>query len=210
MNGIALDIRRGRLLLAGLLCLLPATAPPQVFISEILADPPNELAGDANGDGARDSFADEFVELYNIGPDTLSLGGWKLGDDDAAPSSFFQFPEGTHLAPGDYLVLFGGGPPTGFTVPAFADDGRIGDGLSNSGDTVLLFDTLGDTAAVVLGHDWPADRAVVRSAEGAGDFVAHDAPPGTGEPFSPGRARALAAAPPEDPAPAAAHLPTCN
>ncbi|MCC7261916.1 MAG: lamin tail domain-containing protein [Candidatus Latescibacteria bacterium] len=183
---------------------LPGRSPfTAVVVSEVLADPPDDLAGDTNGDGVRDSFADEFVELYNTGPDTLSLAGWVLGDDDAAPAACFHFPAGTRLAPGAYLVLFGGGAPTSFAVPAFADDGRIGDGLSNTGDTVLLFDALGDTVAVVQGQDWPADRSVVRFPEGTGDFVPHDTPPGAGEPCSPGRARTLATPPPAEPLPAA-------
>ncbi len=194
MNAIATNTRRGSLILTGLLSLLPATAPAQVYISEILADPPNDLAGDANRDGTRDTYADEFVELFNAGTDTLSLAGWRLSDDDTTPANSFFFPAGTHMAPGAYLALFGGGAPTGFTVPVFTDDGRIGDGLSNSGDTVFLIDAHGDTADVVHGHDWPADRSAARSA--AGLFVAHGDPPGQGEAFSPGRVNLSAAPPP--------------
>ncbi|MSR82791.1 MAG: lamin tail domain-containing protein [Candidatus Latescibacteria bacterium] len=171
-----------------------------ILIEEILADPPADLAGDANGDGTRDTYADEFVELFNAGTDTLSIAGWKLGDNDVATSAFFQFPAGTSRAPGGHLILFGGGAPTGFSVPVFADDGRIGDGLSNSGDTVLLFDAAGDTADVVVGHDWPAHQSLVRFPEGSGDFVPHDTPPGIDEPYSPGRARARAPAPLSNPA----------
>ena len=40
------------------------------------------------------------------------------------------------LAPGR-TVLFGGGA-VGLPVPAFADDGRIGDGLANAGDVVVV------------------------------------------------------------------------
>jgi uncharacterized protein (TIGR03437 family) len=36
-----------------------------VFINEVLADPPNGFAGDANHDGVRDGTQDEFVELVN-------------------------------------------------------------------------------------------------------------------------------------------------
>ena len=186
------SLLRRMLILAGLL-LLPATAPAQVFISEILADPPDGLAGDSNGDGVRDSFADEFVEMFNAGSDTLSLEGWKLGDDDAATSALFQFPPGTRLAPGAYLILFGGGGPSGFAAQVFVDDGRIGDGLSNSGDTVLLLDALGDTIDAVPGSGWPVDRSVTRNNEGG--FVPHGDPPGQGEAYSPGRAGVMAAAP---------------
>ena len=35
-----------------------------VVIDEILADPPTGSAGDANGDGTRNTYRDEFVEIF--------------------------------------------------------------------------------------------------------------------------------------------------
>ena len=64
-------------------------------ISEILADPPPGLNGDANGDGKRDGREDEFVELWNAGTVPVPIGGWALGDDDASANRMFRFPEGT-------------------------------------------------------------------------------------------------------------------
>ena len=43
------------------------TQASQAYISEVLADPPPGLGGDANGEGKRDSYQDEFVELFNGG-----------------------------------------------------------------------------------------------------------------------------------------------
>ena len=51
-----------------------------LFISEVLADPPEGLAGDANRDGRYDPHKDEFIELYNAGSRPISLAGWRLGD----------------------------------------------------------------------------------------------------------------------------------
>ena len=99
---------------------------------------------DANQEGTRKTYEDEFIEIYNTGPDTVSLMGWRLGDDDTSLASLFTFPDSTKLPPGDRLLLFGGGTPTGFSVPAFADDGRIGNGLTNSGDVLLLLNAAGD------------------------------------------------------------------
>ncbi|MFC1526504.1 hypothetical protein ACFL6X_06815, partial [Candidatus Latescibacterota bacterium] len=68
---------------------LDSTAVPllgegtSVLIDEILADPPSGEEGDANGDGARHSYHDEFIELRNAGSDSVSVGGWRMGDDDA-------------------------------------------------------------------------------------------------------------------------------
>jgi len=105
---------------------------PAVAINEILACP----QGDANGDGEIDVYEDEFVELYNAGPTDVDVSGWTLSDDDASGSEF-AFPEGTVIPAGGFATLFGGGAPEGFSGPVFVDD-RIGNGLSNSGDTVEL------------------------------------------------------------------------
>ncbi len=106
---------------------------PAVVINEILAAPPS----DANGDGAIEVYEDEFIELYNVGTTPVDISGWTLSDDDS-PGSEFIFPAGTVVGGGGFVTLFGGGSPAGFSGPVFTDDGRIGNGLSNSGDTVEL------------------------------------------------------------------------
>lgn len=162
-----------------------------VVIQEILADPPPGLAGDANRDGVRDSYHDEFVELLNIGMRPIDIGGWQLSDAGAAVSRRFTFPEGTRLNPGERAVLFGGGSPTGFPGHVFGDDGRIGGGLSNARDAVFLIDsTIPDTMATAA-YDTLADQnqSLVRHPEGRGPFVLHSALPGGDALFSPGRAR---------------------
>ena len=45
-----------------------------------------------------------------------------------------------------YVVLFGGGTPSGFTVPIYTDDGTIGDGLTDSGESIHLINDYGDEA----------------------------------------------------------------
>jgi hypothetical protein len=122
----------------------PCTATPAaagaLAITEILADPPDGGAGDANGDGARDPSDDEFVELVNRGPMPLCLTGWTLGD--AEDPERHVFPLGRALAPGEALVVFGGGVPTGafgnaaVSTAAFA--GRLN--LSNAGDVLTVRD----------------------------------------------------------------------
>ena len=87
---------------------LPAPAAANVIISEVLADPPEGPAGDANRDGQYDPHEDEFIELYNTGSRRISLAGWRLGDAGSV-SDYFRFPSGTFIEPGSYVVLFGGG-----------------------------------------------------------------------------------------------------
>ena len=162
--------------------------PPLVFIDEVLADPPTGSAGDANRDGMRHTYEDEFIELVNVGPDTVSLTGWRLGDDDVAPNQWFVFPAEVHMLPGTRVVLFGGGSPTGFDVPVFVDDGRIGNGLTNGGDQIWLIDANANTVDTVLESDWPNDQSLVRWPTATGLFIAHSAAANPAEAFSPGQA----------------------
>ena len=173
-----------------------------VVISEVLADPPVGLAGDANRDSLRMTYADEFIELFNPGADTISIAGWSLGDDDVAAGSLFRFPPGTVLPPGGFVVLFGGGTPQGFDA-AFIDDGRIGNGLTNGGDVIILRHALGDTIDLYVGGNWPAGRSMNRwpqeckEADNGGPcgFIPHDSP-AEGDLFSPGVGRVPPAPPP--------------
>ena len=132
-------------------CVISVSSPPEipaacesgVRIDEVLADPAPGIEGDANGDGTRHTYEDEFVEILNLGP--VDLSGWRLGDDDTSIPSWFKFPAASLLAPGARALVFGGGAPTGFAAAAFVDDGRLGNGLSNGGDVLFLIDAAGDT-----------------------------------------------------------------
>ena len=158
-----------------------------LFISEVLADPPTGAAGDANQDGQRNGYEDEFVELYNAGSAPVDISGWRLGDSSSL-ENFFQFPANAVIEPGSYVVLFGGGNPSGFTVPVYTDDGTIGNGLKNSGESIHLIDDT-DTEVVVVAHDpWPSDQSIVRNPPDSEAFVPHKTASTTDAPFSPGRA----------------------
>ena len=158
-----------------------------LFISEVLADPPSGAAGDANQDGQRDGYEDEFIELYNADSTSVDISGWRLGDS-TSPDTHFQFPPDAVIEPGSYVVLFGGGHPSGFTVPVYTDDGRIGNGLTNSGEDIQLIDDAGNTIAVVSYDDWPDDQSLVRTPPDGDTFVPHKTASPTEAPFSPGRA----------------------
>ena len=156
-----------------------------LFISEVLADPPLKLAGDVNRDGRRDTYEDEFIELYNAGPVPISLAGWRLGDS-TAPKNHFQFPPGAVIAPRSYVLLFGGGNPTGFTVPVYTDDGRIGNGLTGKGEKIRLIDHNGHEIDVVSHDEWPTKQSLVRTPPDGGPFVPHKTASPIELPFSPG------------------------
>ena len=158
-----------------------------LFISEVLADPPEGPVGDANQDGRYDPYEDEFIELYNAGPDTISLARWQLGDAPAL-SDYFRFPPDAIIAPNSYVVLFGGGNPTGFTVPVYTDDGTIGDGLTDSGEPIYLIHRTGYIVASAVPSTCPNDQSIVRTPPDSGAFVSHTTASPTQAPFSPGRA----------------------
>ena len=164
--------------------IIPKPSYP-LFISEVLADPPTGLAGDANQDGQRDTYEDEFIELYNAGEEPISLAGWRLGDS-RPPKDHFQFPADAVIAPHSYVVLFGGGNPTGFTVPVYIDDGKIGNGLTGTGEDIRLIDNIGHEIDVVSHSTWPKKQSLVRNPSDGGLFVPHKTASTVKAPFSPG------------------------
>jgi hypothetical protein len=85
----------------------------QVKLDEVLARPGTGSYGDTNGDGVRDSFDDEFVEIVNLEPSPVPVSGWAVRTGGAAPATRFVFPADTTLQPGQRAVVFGGGTPTG-------------------------------------------------------------------------------------------------
>ena len=144
-----------------------------VVINEVLADPPSGERGDANRDGTRDGSQDEFVEILNTGSESIDISGWKLSDRDSDHP--FSFPENTSIAPGEYIVLFGGGgtPNECSMSPEFGkvcyDDGSIGGGLRNSDEAVFLITASNDTiASAVWDKEGNKDQSLVRYPEGTG------------------------------------------
>ena len=169
------------------LLLLPSLAAANVVITEVLADPPEGSAGDANRDGQYNPHEDEFIELYNTGSRRISLAGWRLGDAGSL-SGYFRFPPGAVIEPGSYVVLFGGGNPSGFTIPVYTDDGTIGDGLTDSGESIHLINKHGDEVASLFQSTWPDDQSLVRTSPDSSALVPHKTVSHTEAPFSPGHA----------------------
>lgn len=160
--------------------LLASGAEGSLIITEILADPPAGLEGDANNDGVRSSSADEFVEIFNSGSQVVTLDGWSLSDATTTRHTFIS----TIIDPNQYIVIFGGGSPNiGATKTYTASTGSLS--LNNSSDSVSLFSNQGVLVdAVSYGSIAGHDQSIVRSPGGNGEFVLHtDVFPGA---FSPG------------------------
>ena len=79
-------------------------APGELVLHEVLMSVPAGLEGDANGDGTRDAYEDEFVELLNVTASWLDLHGVQVVVGERARYTFGQ----DCLAPGHGAVVFGG------------------------------------------------------------------------------------------------------
>ncbi len=145
-----------------------AAAGGAVALNEILADPPPDPEGDANGDGVRHSADDEFVEIVNHGAAPADLSGWALADSAAVRH---VFPEGLVLAPGAMYVVFGGGTVTG--IPSGADAASTGGlSLNNTSDQVRLLDAAGGLQdSHAYGTEANADQSLIRMPDGSGAWT---------------------------------------
>jgi len=153
----------------------PDITGPTVIINEVLADPPMDLAGDANGDGVRSFADDEFVELVNVSAEPVDLSGYTISDGLRVR---FTFAAGATVAAGAVVVVFGGGDVGSFSVATtgevFACDAGLG--LTNTGDSVTLADADGNVVnEMTYGSEGGNDRSLVRAVDGDAEatFIAH-------------------------------------
>lgn len=178
-----------------------SVSPLTITFNEILADPPEGAAGDANRDGTRSSTQDEFVELVNASTNDLDLGGYQITvrGGNGADTVRHTFAARTIVAPGTAIVVFGGAQAATFNPshPAFAGALMLtastgGLSLPNGGSTVKLLDPTGATidqltygGATELDGD--RNQSLTRAPDITGDFALHEsAPDSGGRAFSPG------------------------
>ena len=162
---------RGRESLHTYIRVLEKEKPP-LMISEVHPNPAWGDAGDTNGDGVRHTYQDEFIEVANMSKQPIDIGGYFLGDDDVSADRLFRFPDNTVLDTQAVVVLFGGGEVS-VSGRIFADDGRIGDGLSNWSDTVQLLAP--DSSTVVFSMTYErSTRGVSFARDDNGNYVLHN------------------------------------
>lgn len=89
-----------RTIVTSALALLPLAEAAEPVINEFVAD---NVSGLTDEDGV----PSDWIEIYNPGPSTVDLTGWKL-TDEADHSPVWTFPAMT-LAPGGYRVVFASG-----------------------------------------------------------------------------------------------------
>ncbi|HLL16579.1 MAG TPA: lamin tail domain-containing protein [Pyrinomonadaceae bacterium] len=205
-SGVAHGIRPGTVTITAVSGELSATArltiyPLTLVLNEILADPPDGAAGDANRDGARSSTQDEFIELVNATTFDLNIGGYQLTTrgSGSADTVRHTFAADTVVAPGMGVVVFGGAQAATFDPahPAFAGALVLtastgGLSLTNGGSLVKLLDATGATIEQLAyggagEPDGDRNQSLTRAPDVAGDFVMHEnAPASGGRLFSPG------------------------
>ncbi len=119
-------------------------SPYQVKINEVLYDPAQ--SGDEAGN--------EWLELYNAGSEPVDLGDWTISDNGAGD----RLPPLT-LPPGAFVVI-AASEAFRSTYPAFdgsllaLDGDKIGNGLADKGDRLILRDSAGRLAdALSYGED---------------------------------------------------------
>ncbi len=99
----------------------------------------------------------DWVELVNVGPIPVNIGGWLVKDND--DTHVFTVPAGTVIAPGAFLAL----------------DTEVAYGLGGA-DSVRVF--LADGLTLADSHTWTAHAAVTyaRCPNGTGAFTDSTAP----------------------------------
>jgi hypothetical protein len=170
-----------------------------VMINEILSDPADGIAGDANHDGTRDSSADEFIELVNSTARDLDLSGFQLqtrATTSTTDALRHRFATRTILYAGTAIVVFGGGALNAANI-AFAGAQIVrassgGLSLNNGGGVVTLRDAAGTVVSSMsygssVGVPGDANQSITRDPDIVGAFVLHSAAKGSQErTFSPG------------------------
>lgn len=176
-----------------------STDPSVLVINEVLYDPGPERTGDANGDGNRDPYEDEFIEFVNTGALPVNAGGLTIYDEQSFEQGTPRhlIPDNTIIQAGGALVVFGGGVPTGDFGGAIV---QVANGynqqlnINNSGETIRVFsrgEELLRFDCTPLADD--PNAAYTRFPDITGDFTHHaridfdDDGENDGTSFSPGR-----------------------
>lgn len=140
-------------------------------INEVLAKP----LSDVNKDGTFDASQDEFIEIYNNGLLTLTIGSFKIEVDDVV-----RFSSGAinlDLLPGDRIVVFGGGnpDPSDFSCGVYtATDGLH---LSDNSSKIELITPILSIEKVTDNFTYNSvidDVSWARNPDGTGAFVRHN------------------------------------
>lgn len=162
---------------------VPSLAEQQMVLTEFLANPASSvIAEDYNplhreSSPGNPSVQDEYIELANLGPDSIDLGGWSIADAVRTRHVFgHPFP-----TPSSGAVIVYGGPITGGPDPVLdvpcapASESSDGLALNNTGsETISIFNA--DTNLVIrlvyFQKDLSTNGSLTRYPDANGPFVA--------------------------------------
>ena len=109
-----------------------------------------------------------------MGEHPIDIGGYFLGDDDVPLKKLFRFPDNTMLNPQmPSQCSLEVGICKSYPSQIFADDGRIGDGLSNGGDTVQLLAPDGNTIVSKMTYE-NAPQGISLARDDNGNYLLHN------------------------------------
>lgn len=170
-----------------------------LVLNEVLVHP----VEDVNWDGTTSGTADQFVEIVSTASEIVDVGKFELKKDH---DTRFSIPAGTTLAPGQALVIFGGGDPADFkdmgtemVFSARPDRDDVGNlEFRRAGDTIRLMDRNGDPVIEFSYGDQSEElddeiandaQSITRAPQVEGtNWVKHSNAPGAGNAkYSPGR-----------------------
>ncbi len=141
------------------LALVVAVTPPQTPTVSAAPASRSTLAGavvinEVAWGGTQASAADEWIELFNTTPVTLSLLGWRLAAVDGSP----DIALGGEIAPYGFYLIERTDDDTVSDIPADLTC-PFGYGLNNSGESLLLLDATGALVDTANGDggSWPND-----------------------------------------------------
>ena len=115
-----------------------------MIINEIMANPPGDIT---------DESLNEWIEIYNNDSVEVNVSNWSIGDDsdiDIIEGGLFN-KEGTIIPAFGYAIItddktrvYNNFNVSSDAIRLYVDDGAIGNGLKNDGETIYLYDTNGN------------------------------------------------------------------
>jgi hypothetical protein len=121
---------------------------------------------------------DDWIELHNVSTEEVTLTGQYLSDEPSNPRKW-QFPDGTKLAAGGYLLVWA--DEDGAAAPGLHASFK----LNNDGESVFLVDTDANSNALldsVTFGPLAQDQAYGRSAAAPTEFQTLEPTPGAANP----------------------------
>ncbi len=103
----------------------------------------------------------DWVELYNPMEEDINVGQWSLSDNGSSP---FQFPEGTVIGPGQYLIVCQNIENFRTEYEFTNTIGEFEFGLNGRGDAVSLRNQLNELVDFVeykVAYPWPENASAI-------------------------------------------------